>query len=409
MTEEMNKLNEIIRLGSELNNIQDLDILLEHILTEARQISNADAGTIYIREGDELLFSHAQNDTKQKELPSGQKLIYRSFKVKINTQSIAGYVAAKNQPLNIPNMYTIPKNLPYSFDPQYDKKSGYKTVSTLTLPLTTNLNEVIGVLQVINCCNRKGNIIPFRGQEEPFVKHFSNIASIVLHRAKLTRAIILRMSRMAELRDPKETGAHVNRVAAYSIEFYERWAHYKKIPKAEVERNRDILRMAAMLHDVGKVAISDLILKKPGKLTPEEYDIMKTHTFIGARLFRDNESEFDKVAYVASLTHHENWNGTGYPGHIDLMTGEALEKDASGKAVGMKGEEIPLFGRVVALADVFDALSCQRVYKPAWKDEDINKEIRSLSGKKFDPDLVDIFFESREFIESIKQKYPDVD
>jgi HD-GYP domain-containing protein (c-di-GMP phosphodiesterase class II) len=409
MSDQTHKLNEVMRLGAELNKIQDLDILLEHILTEARHITKADAGTIYMRDKDELIFKQAQNDTKQKELPPGQKLIYRSFKVKVNTQSIAGYVAAKNQPLNISNVHKIPKDRPYSFDPQYDEKSKYKTVSTLTVPLTTNLNEVIGVLQIINCMNSDGKITAFKKKDKPFVDHFSSVASIVLWRAKLTRDILLRMISMAELRDPKETGAHVNRVAAYSIEFYERWAIHKGIPKDEVEKNRDILRMAAMLHDVGKVSISDLILKKPSKFTPEEYEIMKTHTIIGARLFKDSQSEFDNIACEAALTHHENWDGTGYPGHVDIATGTPLQKDSAGNAVGKKGEEIPLFGRVVALADVYDALSCQRVYKEAWTDKDIDAEIRKLTGKKFDPDMVEVFFECRDFLDTIKQKFPDAE
>ncbi|MFH0976986.1 MAG: HD domain-containing phosphohydrolase [Spirochaetota bacterium] len=407
MQSETERLNEIIRLSSELNSIQDFDMLLERILLEARKVVNADAGSIYICTNDYLVFSHAQNDTKQKELPYGQKLPYTSFRVRINMGSVSGYVASTGEMLNIPDVYSIKKTAPYHFDPSYDKVSNYKTVSLLTVPMKNNLGKIIGVLQMINAKDDKNNIIPFSVKDNPYVLHFANTASIVLQRAQMTRTLLLRMISMAELRDPKETGPHVNRVASYAVELYERWAIQKKIPKEEIDRNRDTLRMAAMLHDVGKVAISDLILKKQGKLTDEEYEIMKTHTVQGAKLLGDIQSELDKAAADIALTHHENWDGTGYPGRIDINTGQALEKDAHGKPAPLKGDEIPVFGRIVSIADVYDALSSKRVYKEAWGYEKVKNEIRCLSGKKFDPEIVDVFFNSIEYIESIRHKYPE--
>jgi HD-GYP domain-containing protein (c-di-GMP phosphodiesterase class II) len=406
---ELKKLQEIIRLGSELNELQDLDILLEKILSEARIFTNADAGTMYIREGRHLLFSHAQNDTLVKKLPSGHKLPYKSFKMKINKKSVSGYVAETGEILNIPDMYAIPEEAPYSFDPRYDEKANYKTISTLTVPLKTNRNEIIGVLQIINAKDVDGTITTFDTLAEPLVLHFSNIASMVLQRAQLTRALLLRMISMAELRDPKETGPHVNRVASYAVEIYEQWAHQHNIPRVELDKNRDILRMAAMLHDVGKVAISDVILKKPDRFTDEEYEIIKQHTYLGARLFQNTQSDFDDIAYQVALSHHENWDGTGYPGKVNVATGKAIQTDSHGKPVPLKGEEIPLFGRIVALADVYDALSCRRVYKEAWKEEDVLSTIKGMSGKKFDPALVDIFFDSYKLIKTIRKKYPDLE
>ncbi len=141
----------------------------------------------------------------------------------------------------------------------------------------------------------------------------------------MMRAIMLRMIKMAELRDPKETGMHVNRVGAYSVELYERYALKRNIDKKEVQKNKDILRMSAMLHDVGKIGISDNILKKPAGLTAEEFAIMKTHTYIGAHLFHDKESEFDEMALTVALNHHEKWDGTGYPGFMDYMTLKPLD------------------------------------------------------------------------------------
>ena len=279
MENEKAKLEEIIRLSSELNTIQDLDLLLERILYEARMVVNADAGTIFIREGNELHFSHAQNDTLQSKLPPGRKLMYTTFKIKISRDSISGYVASTGETLNIPDVYQIDKEAPFGFDDTYDSISKYKTRSMLTVPMKTTTGDIIGVLQIINAKDGNGNIIPFDSADEPYIIHFANNASIVLQRARMTRALLLRMISMAELRDPKETGPHVNRVASYAVELYERWAYHRGEKKEEVDKNRDTLRMAAMLHDVGKVAISDLILKKPARFTDEEYEIMKSHTF----------------------------------------------------------------------------------------------------------------------------------
>ncbi len=410
MKNEKSRLEEIIRLSSELNTIHDLDLLLERILYESRMVVNADAGTLFIRDGDDLHFSHAQNDTLQSKLPPGRKLIYTTFKMMINRESISGYVASTGEVLNIPDVYQISDDAPYNFDSTFDDISKYKTRSMLTVPMKTTTGDIIGVLQIINAKDDNDNIVSFDSEDEPYVIHFANNASIVLQRARMTRALLLRMISMAELRDPKETGPHVNRVASYAVELYERWAYHLDIPKDEIDRNRDTLRMAAMLHDVGKVAISDLILKKPAKFTDEEYEIIKGHTYLGARLFTDKQSEFDDIASVVALRHHENWDGTGYPGHVDVVTGMPLEKTAGGKkALPLKGEEIPIFGRVVALADVYDALISRRVYKEPWGEKDVLREIKDLSGKKFDPDLIEVFFECTDIINSIRARYPDTE
>jgi HD-GYP domain-containing protein (c-di-GMP phosphodiesterase class II) len=158
-----------------------------------------------------------------------------------------------------------------------------------------------------------------------------------------------------------------------------------------------------MLHDIGKVAISDLILKKPARFTHEEFEIMKSHTYHGAKIFIEAQTNVDEAARDVALTHHENWDGTGYPGKIDLFTGKPL----NGKIEPLAGEEIPLFGRITALADVYDALSSKRVYKDPWEEKEVFKEIKELSGKKFDPELVEIFFELTDIIKNIREKYPE--
>lgn len=405
--ESYEKIKEILQLDSYLNKIQDMDILMERILLETRKVVNADAGSIYIKSGDKLVIYYAQNDTKQKELPPGEKLIYSIFRIPINKKTISGYVADTGELLNIADVYNIPKDAPYSFDPTYDRLSGYRTTSNLTIPLKTNTGEILGVIQVLNALNEKGEVVAFSEDDEIMVMHFANNVTVALQRARMTRTLLLRMIKMAELRDPKETGAHVNRVAGFAVEIYERWAAKQGLPKKEIENVKDNLRMAAMLHDVGKVAISDLILKKPAQFTPEERETMKTHTTHGGRLFINKQSDFDDLAAIAAINHHENWDGTGYPGHIDIETGKPLKTDKEGNVLGKKEEEIPLVGRIVAIADVYDALRSKRVYKKAWQEEDVLSTMRELQGSKFDPELVDIFFEVLPNIQTIADKYPD--
>jgi len=403
---------DIIRLDSELNQIQDYDLLLERILFEARKVVNADAGSIYITEpaedgNEKLSIKYSQNDTIQKKLPQGQRMIYSIFSVDINEKSISGYCALKRTLINVPDMYNIPPEEPYKFYSSFDVITGYKSVSSLTIPLIATDTRLMGVIQVINSKDSEGNIIPFSTDTEIILMHFATNATMVLQRAYTTRAMIMRMIKMSELRDPKETGKHVNRVAGYSVEIYDRWAYHNKIPAEEKEKYRDALKISSMLHDVGKVAISDTILKKPARLTMDEYKIMQNHTIYGASLFYGTNSNVDQLAKDIALTHHENWDGTGYPGWIDPYTGKIEKINNEGKPLGKKGEEIPLGGRIVAIADVYDALCSRRVYKEPWDEKDVLDEMRKLSGSKFDPDLINIFFEILPNIKQAQNQYPE--
>ncbi len=399
----------MLAFEGEMSRVRDIDLLLEKILSEARSFTAADAGSIYIREGDFLKFSYTQNDTLQAQLPPGRKLIYSTFSTPINSNSISGHVAFTAELLNIADAWNIPEGSPYSFNRSYDEISGYRTRSMLTLPLIAQRGDVTGVLQLINAKDDHNGVIPFPAAGMPVLAHFANAAANAVERAKLTRGIIMRMNKMAELRDPKETGPHVNRVASYSVALYEAWAYSRKLPPEEIEKNRDILRLAAMLHDVGKVAISDLILKKPGRFTPEEFEIMKQHTLFGARLFGELYSDIDDAAMLVTLNHHERWDGNGYPGFIDPLSWAILPgyEDAAGKTRGKKGEEIPLFGRIVAIGDVYDALSNKRCYKEAWSPDEVVAELRNESGKMFDPELLEIFLQNIDTIHHISSLYPD--
>jgi putative two-component system response regulator len=175
--------------------------------------------------------------------------------------------------------------------------------------------------------------------------------------------MLTRLGRAAEYRDD-DTGQHTERVACMA----RRLAQALGLPPEETER----IYHAAQLHDVGKIGISDTILLRPGKLSPEEFKAIQAHTTIGASILDGSQSELLQLASVIALTHHERWNGTGYP-H------------------GLAGEEIPLPGRIVAVADVFDALTHVRPYKPAWPADQAIAEIVRQRGQHFDPAVVDAF------------------
>ena len=179
------------------------------------------------------------------------------------------------------------------------------------------------------------------------------------------REIIYRLSEVVETRS-KETGLHVKRVSLYC----ELIAKLLGLPKAE----QDMLKRAAPLHDIGKIGIPDRILNKPGKLDPDEWAIMKTHSKIGYDMLKDSDLQLFRVAGIIAYYHHEKWDGSGYP-------------------LGLKGEEIPLYGRITAFADVFDALGSDRCYKKAWPLDRILKLIREESGHHFDPKIVKVFLE----------------
>ena len=174
--------------------------------------------------------------------------------------------------------------------------------------------------------------------------------------------IVGRLALAAEFRDDN-TGQHTKRVGEMSALL----ARQLGLPASQVL----LIRRAAPLHDVGKIGVPDTILMKRGKLTPEEFDIVKTHTVIGARILSGGKFPLLRLAEEIALSHHERWNGNGY--------------------AGIRGSDIPLAGRIVTVADVFDALTQQRPYKPAWPVGDAIAEIEAQRARQFDPDVVDAF------------------
>ena len=198
-----------------------------------------------------------------------------------------------------------------------------------------------------------------------------------LHKTRLE--ITQRLGRAAEFRD-NETGMHVIRMGHYS---------HLIANSLGVEGDwADLILHAAPMHDVGKIGIPDRILLKPGKLTSSEWEIMKTHTTIGEGIFSEGNSKIMKMSQAIALTHHEKWDGSGYPNQL-------------------KQDKIPLEGRIVAVADVFDALVSERPYKKAWSVKSSIELIEEESGKHFDPQVVQGFLKALPEILEIKERFAD--
>jgi putative two-component system response regulator len=178
--------------------------------------------------------------------------------------------------------------------------------------------------------------------------------------------ILARLAAAADLHDD-DTGQHTHRVGDLSVTI----AKGLGLPDSQVE----LLRFAAPLHDVGKIAIADAVLRKRGKLTAEEFEEMKTHTTVGAHMLADSPFALLAMAAQSALTHHEKWDGSGYP-------------------AGLAGDAIPISGRIVAVADVFDALTHTRPYKPAWSTAEAITEMNGQAGRHFDPEVLEAFLDS---------------
>jgi len=204
---------------------------------------------------------------------------------------------------------------------------------------------------------------------------------------------IMAMASLAETRD-NETGNHIRRTQLYVRRLAEQLRHHPRFSDFLSERNIELLFKSAPLHDIGKIGIPDLILLKPGKLTPEEFEVMKTHTTLGRNAIEDAERRlgmevvFLTLAKEIAYSHQEKWDGSGYP-------------------LGLAGDAIPISARLMALADVYDALISKRVYKPAFTHEVACDIVIKGRGSHFDPDITDAFIEIAEDFRAIAQKYAD--
>jgi len=399
-TDDASILNSILEKQEKLHHIRDLSTLLGSLLYETRALTGADAGSIFLVERKKLQFSYVQNDSLFHKDFLSNKYIYTNNEIDINESSIAGYVASTSRPLLIDDAYNLDPSYPFSFNPYFDQISSYRTVSMLIVPIRTSKNDMVGVLELINRLDGHGAPIPFTEDQKFYITQFAFYAGVAIERALLLRDVVFKMVRTTELRDPEETQPHVSRVGAYAVELYQKWADMHAVPREEVNNFRDILRISSMLHDIGKVGVSDAILKKREQLTREEFAAMRYHTLYGAQFFEHPTSEWDTLAYEVCLNHHEKWDGTGYPGVI----ADIHEKNVP-FGPGKKGSTIPLSARIVTLADVYDALIFKRAYKDAWEEDRVLFYIREQSGKQFDPELVTIFFEIYDVIKAIREKW----
>lgn len=388
MSKRKERLEDLVDIGIALSSEQKMEHLLELIVTEARKFTGADAGSLYIKEGDKIRFSVSQNETLEKKIGhKASKAAFVPFLMPISNQSIAGYVANTGNILNIKDVYHLSKDVVYKFNGSWDTKTGYRCKSMLVVPMKDRNGKVVGVLQLINALDKNGRAKSFRKGDVKLILALASQAAVAVKNAKLTDTIrqqsadtIFRLSTVAEFRDI-ETGHHIKRISLYSAIL----AQHFGFDDGKIET----IKLASAMHDVGKIGIPDSILLKPGRLTPEERKIMETHTQIGARILSGSDSELLKISETVALTHHERFDGLGYPNRL-------------------KKEEIPIEGRIVALSDVFDALSNRRVYKPAFSMDKVIEIINQERGKHFDPGIVDAFHDGFDEVIQIFEQYKEV-
>lgn len=237
--------------------------------------------------------------------------------------------------------------------------------------LNKPVNAVIFQARILNLLTNHQNRILLEDRAKLLQQEVEKATKSLVDREHETLQIL---GKTAEYKDP-ETASHVARVAKYSKLLAREYGLSQK--------EQDIIFYAAPFHDLGKVGIEDKILLKPGKLDEDEFKIMKTHAQIGYEILKDSKSEYLQAGAVIALTHHEKWNGSGYPN-------------------ALTSENIHIFGRIVSIADVFDALTSFRPYKKAWSFEEALKYLNDKSGKDFDPKMVEIF---KNKIDEVKEIY----
>jgi len=287
------------------------------------------------------------------------------------------------------NMWsTIQKGHTWQGEVKNKKKNGeYYYVKATISPIFNEENEIIGYSAIREDITQHKKIEELNKQLATYKKHLedrvkkatSHIEELIIEIEDTQKEVIFTMGAIGERRS-EETGLHVKRVAEYS----KLLALYYGLDEKEAE----MLRQASPMHDIGKVGIADSILNKPGFFTQKEHAIMQEHTTLGYNMIKSSKRPILQTAAIVAHEHHERWDGSGYPN-------------------GLKGEEIHIYGRITAVADVFDALGSDRIYKKAWQDEKIFQLFMEEKGKQFDPVLVDIFFEHIDEFLNIRNKLQD--
>jgi len=343
--------NLLARFGRLIAAETKLESLLSLISEELKNILSADRCLVFLIDpykGELWTRVIVENEDKILRVPVGR--------------GVAGFVAKTGSAVNLHSAYRDPR-----FTEDLDRLTGYQTKTVLAVPLTGHDGSILGVFEVLN--KLKGS---FTEEDEGLLRILATMAASFVENATLYNDLrrshvetIYRMALVAEFRDQKDTGRHLRRMSRFSGIL----ARAMGLSEAEAED----IRYAAPLHDIGKVAIPDSILRKPGALTAEEYEEMKRHTIYGGQMLANAESRLLRLASRIAMGHHERYDGTGYP-------------------LGVKGEEIPLEARIVSVADVFDALISKRVYKGAWDVSEVRAYFLEQKGKIFDPKVVDLLF-----------------
>ena len=362
------KLHLLIEFGARISSEMRLDKLLDSIATQVTKILEVGRCAIYLK------------DVEKKELYStitqGKGLEHTEIRVPLNANNIIATVANTGQTINLTNAYEDPR-----FSMEVDMVTDFRTQSLLAVPLKNNTGKVFGVFQVAN----KIDGTPFDKNDEGILNLLATLASRAIDVAKLYQDVhvaqletIYRLAVTAEYRDQQDTRAHLKNISIIS--------YLLALALGMRRKDAELIKNASPLHDIGKVALSDTILLKPGKLTPEEFEKMKMHTIYGGRILQGAHSKVLRIARKMSLYHHEKWNGKGYP-------------------EGLKGEEIPVEARIITIADVFDALCVVRVYKKAWKTHEAYEYILNEAGKSFDPAIVQAF---KKIYPSVRKLYTNL-
>jgi response regulator RpfG family c-di-GMP phosphodiesterase len=358
-------LETIFSIASKLLTEKDSDKVLSLLTDLGRDIINADRCTLWL----------VDHNNGEKKLWS--KVGHNFSKVTMPFESgIVGHSVVNKKPIIIDDAYQHP-----NFNKEIDLQTNYRTKAIIVIPLLNKEEEVIGAYQAINsksdneCFNE--NDLTKLSLVASFAGQTVETMLLNIEIEQTLKEMIYILGEVGEKRS-NETANHVKRVAEYS---------YLLAKLANIsDEEANVIKIASPLHDIGKIGIPDAILTKPAALTDEEYEKMKEHTSIGHEILKHSDRRILKAASIISLQHHEKWDGTGYPNQL-------------------KGEEIHPYARITALADVFDALSSKRVYKPSWSLEKVTSFMEEQSGVHFDPELVYLFLKNREKFIEIRNKY----
>jgi len=387
----------------EVSEPRPMEEMLRRILLKSRQLTGAEAGSIFVcrgrGSGRRLEASNVQNDVVPVE-PS-------QIVVPANTSSIAGFTAVTGETVFVDDLYRIPGELPYSFDPSFDESLGYTSRSMLCFPLLNHDHAVVGVVQLINRRTEDGcGPLPFDRRQADLIVPINHIVGSAIDRAAMMERIAaqnLRLKkrnatlkrqrqRIAALRDETEDAFQVSiRLLARAAELHDEntGAHVQRVNEYAYFLARalgmrrsfcDEIRYSAQLHDVGKMSVDVAILRKQGRLDEDEQEEMRQHPLYGYQIL----SASDRLAMAGqiALNHHERWDGRGYPN-------------------GRAGLEIPIAARIVTVADVYDALRSKRPYKRAFSHAEARNTMCRGDDRMdpegiFDPELRQLFAQHHE-------------